>query len=124
VSAYKISKAWHIGHDLAIAIHKTVRDMPGGDSSELAVHMRRSAATAPLKLAESIELSARHEKLACYQAARDALVDLQQHLSLAYDVHYIERQLHDELAGKAIAAHQLLNTLIRKTRQDTTTAVD
>jgi four helix bundle protein len=113
MDSYKASKAWHFGHDLAIEAHRLARQLPENDEFNLAVHLRRTSSTAPLKIAESLERSLEHEKLACYKQAREAVVELQELLSLARDLHYIEQRAFEELAAKAITTHNLLSNLIR-----------
>jgi four helix bundle protein len=113
MDSYKASKAWHVGHDLAIAVYGLAQRLPDNDEFNLAEHLRRTSAAASSRIAESIERQLEHEKLACYKLAREAVVELQEHLSLARDLQYIEQQVFEELAGKAITAHNLLSGLIR-----------
>jgi four helix bundle protein len=113
MDSYKASKAWHVGHDLAIEVHRLAQQLPANDEFNLAVHLRRTSSAAPLKIAKSVEHALEHEKLACYQGAREAVIELQELLSLARDLHYIEQGVFDELAAKAVTAHNLLSNLIR-----------
>ena len=121
MDSYKTSKAWHIGHKLAIEVHHLVRRLPEDDEFNLAVHLRRTSSAAPLKIAESVERSLENEKLACYKVAREAMIELQELLSLARDLHYIEQQVFDELASQAVATHNLLSGLIRSLTDDKST---
>jgi four helix bundle protein len=113
MDSYKASKAWHVGHDLAINVHRLARRLPVNDEFNLAVHLRRTSSAAPLRIAESVKRTPEHEKLACYKQAREAVIELQELLSLARDLHYIEQQAFEELANKAITTHNLLSGLIR-----------
>ncbi len=124
MDAYTVSKAWHIGHELAIDIHKLAKQLPAEDKFNLEKHLRRTSAAGPLKLAESLEKKLLHEKLHCYHAAREAMIELHEHLIRARDHKYIERDLFQELASRAISVQRLLSFLIRKTKQDIMTATE
>jgi four helix bundle protein len=113
MDSYKASKIWHIGHDLAILVYGMTQQLPENDEFGLAEHLRRTSATVSHKIAESVERSLEHEKLASYKLAREAVIELQEHLSLARDLHYIEQHAFEELAAKAITTHNLLSGLIR-----------
>lgn len=113
MDSYKASKAWHFGHDLAIDVHALSKQLPKNDEFDLARHLCRTSASAPLKIAESIERSLERDRLACYKLAREAVIELQEQLSLARDLHYIEQEAFDGLAAKAITTQNLLSGLIR-----------
>lgn len=113
MDSYKTSKAWHFGNSLAQDVHRVASQLPKTDEFNLAEALREVSLVGPTKIAESIERTLRHEKLECYRQAREAINQLQVHLSLARDLHYIEQSLYEELSGKAIIAYQLLNSLVR-----------
>lgn len=118
MASYKVSKAWHFGHSLAVDIHKLSWKLPNPDEFDLAVHMRRTAAIAPQKVQESLEHAAPQHRLTCYEAARAALIELQEHLTLARDVHYIDEKLYTMLATKAIVAQRELTTMIQTIKKE------
>ena len=115
MDSYKASKAWHFGHSLALDVHEVAKQLPQADKFHLAEALREVSVIAPAKIAESIERKLRQEKLECYTVARDAVNQLQVHLSLARDLRYIEQNVYEELSQKAIVAYQLLSSLIRST---------
>jgi four helix bundle protein len=120
MDSYKASKAWHFGHSLALEVHQAAKQLPKDDTFHLSTHMRRTSSRTPLLIAKSIEHTLEHDKLACYEAARQAAIDLQEYLMLAHDVQYIERQAFQQMASKAITVQRLLTELIRSTKQTMT----
>jgi four helix bundle protein len=118
---YKASKAWHIGHDLAADIRQLAEHLSANKESDLADTMLHLATMAPQKIAESLDYSLQHEKLKAYRVARAAVKELQEHISLARDLHYIDHEAEARLAAKAIAIYRLLSALIQSSKRQTTT---
>lgn len=116
MDSYKTSKAWHFGHSLALDVHKMAKQIPADDEFGLAEHIKRVAAAGPLMITESLERNLEKDKLECYRLAREAMIELQEHLSLARDLHYIEYSVFKDLADKAITAQNILSSLIRRSR--------
>lgn len=110
---YKASKAWHMGHELAGEIQQLVERIPTNPDFDIADRMRHLAILTPERIADSIGLGLRHEKIKAYRVARAACTELQEHLSLARDLHYIDDRLYQQLAAKAIAIYRLLSALIQ-----------
>jgi four helix bundle protein len=113
MDSYKASKAWHIGQELAREVYHLVKQLPN-DGSNVPGNLRKTSVAIPLHIAASVTKKAQKEKLECYVQAREAVIQLQDHLKLAKSVDYIEHELHRELAEKAIEAQNLLTFLIRK----------
>jgi four helix bundle protein len=118
MSSYQLSKAWHHGHRLAIAVHQLSWQLPKNDEFKLALNLRRASAIAPTKLQESLEQSTTHDKLRSYEAARRAVIEVQEHLSLARDLHYIDEQLFRILARQAIVAQRTLTEMIQAIKKE------
>lgn len=118
MASYKVSKAWHFGHSLAVDVHELSWQLPKPDEFNLAVHLRRTSALAPQKVQESLEYTQPQHQLSCYEAARQALIELHEHLTLAWDVHYIDEQLYKALATKSIIAQRELTTMIQAIKKE------
>jgi four helix bundle protein len=113
MDSYRASKAWHLGRELAREVQDLVKQLPP-DGSNLPGYMRKTSVAVPLYIASSITKKLYADKLECYVQARDAAVQLQEHLSLARDMKYLEQQTFEALAAKAIEAQNILTVLIRK----------
>ncbi len=116
---YKASKAWHMGHDLAADIRRLVKDIPVDQEIDLAARIHHLAAMTSQQIAESVECNLAHEKIKAYRTARAACKALQEHLSVARDLHYIDNQVYEHLAAKAIMIYRLLTNLIQSGKQTT-----
>jgi four helix bundle protein len=113
MDSYRASKAWHLGRELAREVQAVVKLLPE-DGSNLPGYMRRSSVAVPLHIASSVSKKLHEERLECYVQAREAAIQLQEHLSLARDMKYIEKQAFDTMAAKAIETQNILTILIRK----------
>ncbi len=113
MDSYKVSKAWHVGRVLAADVLELARQIPETEHYGLSGHLRRTSATVPVTIAESVKHTLHAKKLECYHLAREALVELQEHLQLARDRGYIEQRAFEDMAGRAISAYRLLTSLIR-----------
>lgn len=119
---YKVSKAWHFSHKLALEVHELVREVVETDTvaNELAIKMRKTSAAAPLALKTSIQKELMREKLECYRASRRALEELHEHLQHSLRLDYIEKKLFKKLERLAVKAHYELSGLIRNTEKSIT----
>lgn len=117
MDSYRASKVWHLGQEIAREVHAVVKQLPD-DGSNLPGYMRKSSVSIPMHVASSISKKKLQEKLDCYVNARQAAIDLTEHLKQAKDVKYIESEVFKELASKTIEAQNLLTILIRKTHYD------
>ncbi len=122
MDSYKVSKAWHVSHNLATDVLKLARGIPKSDHYNLGTQLRRSASTVPITIAESVDHNVHHKKLECYSLARESVEQLQEHLQLARDRSYIDQQTFEDMAGRAINTYHLLTSLIRSTNQSIASA--
>jgi four helix bundle protein len=106
-----------MGHELANELHRIIKTLPQ-DGSNLPGTMRVTSVRIPYAIAGSISKKQPHEKLTHYVEAREAASDLQKHLMLAKNIEYIEEQVFEALASKAIQIEHILSALIRKARYD------
>lgn len=116
---YKVSKAWHFSHKLALEVHELVREVVETDTvaNELAKKMRKASATAPLALKQSLQNELLHQKLEYYHVSRQALEEVHQHLEHARQLQYVERKLFKKMERLAVKAHYELTGLIHTTEK-------
>jgi four helix bundle protein len=106
-----------MGHELAAELHGIIKNLPQ-DGSNLPGTIRVTSVRIPYAITSSVSKKHPHEKLPHYIEAREAASDLQKHLMLARDIEYIEEQVFEAMADKAIQIEHILSALIRKARYD------
>jgi four helix bundle protein len=106
-----------MGHELAAELHGIIKTLPQ-DGSNLPGTIRVTSVRIPYAITGSVSKKHPHEKLPHYIEAREAASDLQKHLMLARDIEYIEEQVFEAMADKAIQIEHILSALIRKARYD------
>lgn len=113
MDSYKLSKAWHIGHKLAVTVHELARGIPHSDHYKLNIQLRRASASVPLLLEESLAATSHPDKHRCYNLAREAAAELHEHLLLARERQYIDQASFKQVAGQSIDVYHLLTSVIR-----------
>ncbi|MDL2363542.1 MAG: four helix bundle protein [Patescibacteria group bacterium] len=112
MDSYRLSKAWHLAHSVAIDVHALARELPKSDHYNIHEEIRIASARVPLTIEASTKKKS-HEKLKHYKIARFAATELHDVLMLAREQQYIEKQVFTDLASRTIEAQQLLTSLIR-----------
>ena len=121
MESYKISKAWHLGHEVAESIHYLMKLLPE-DAKQIAGELRCYSASVPHLITASVAKKSKVHKLKCYEYAREATVDLLEVLDRARNQKYIDQKYYDEQAKKVIEAQKQLTHVIRKVKMDLATA--
>jgi len=113
--SYRVSKAWHVSHELAHELHELVREVVPTDqvAIELAQHLRRASSAAPHHLEISIKKELQREKQLCYREAQFALKEVYTYLAKAHELAYIDKQLFDKLTDLTAIAHDELQAVAK-----------
>ena len=118
MDSYRVSKAWHISHELADAIRSVIRTKHGQEA-DLAGKLRVSSVKIPYHIVlASGKTKLKKDKLQHFNAARDAVDEFIVHLHHAKRTHYIEASLHENFSKQALEARKLIAALIYKLNQE------
>ncbi len=101
-------------HDLVLNIYKTTHRFPNDEKYGLSSQMRRSAASIPMNLAEGAARAGEAEFRHFVNIARGSLAELKYQLMLARDLGYIEKEIMNDLVGKADEIGKMLTVLFQK----------
>ncbi|MEO7364160.1 MAG: four helix bundle protein [Candidatus Saccharimonadales bacterium] len=116
---YKASKAWHHSVLLASDIERVAVDCAVRGEHGLGRRLKQASQSAHRWLADSHQLESAVGRLDCYRRARSAVQQVQEDLSVARGLHFIDGGLYDQLAAQAITVYRLLTDLIRRSLAST-----
>jgi four helix bundle protein len=120
MESYRLSKAWHLAHSVALEIRSFAAELPKSDHYNTHRDICRASAVVPMAIKESLRQEQPHIRLQHFEVAREATRDLHEVLMLAHEQRYIETALFKKLAQQTIEAQQILTGLIRAINQQTT----
>jgi four helix bundle protein len=112
---YKASKAWHHSVQLAADVERLITHFAQNGEQVMARRLELASQSAHRWLADSHQHELITDRLICYQKARRAIQQVQEDLSVALGLRYIDKALHEQLAGQAIVIYRLLSELIQTT---------
>jgi four helix bundle protein len=112
MASYQISKAWHLGHELTAEIHAITGSLPRYHRIKVMKQLHQYAPVIPRHIESSLEKPL-HQQLEHYRTARELLISIQEDLMTARDRNYIEHELSEQLARKAITIQHLLTEVIQ-----------
>jgi len=107
---------WKKAHKLSVDIYKLTENFPKSEQYSLTSQIRRASSSVSANIAEGFGRLTPKDKEHFYVMASGSLYELRNHLYLARDIDYIDKNLHTEFNEKCIIVHQLLNGLLRAHR--------
>lgn len=116
IQSFTDLRVWQEAHRLVILVYKITKDFPKEEVFGLSAQMKRAAVSITSNIAEGFSRHSLKEKLQFFSIAHGSLTELQNQILIARDVDYVGKDLFEELSGKAVSVHKLLNAFIRSTR--------
>jgi len=111
---YRKLVVWQRAHQLVLSVYSTTTALPEGERFGLASQMRRAAVSVPANIAEGCGRETPGELKRFLYVAMGSARELDYHLLLARDLHFIEAQTYKRLAGELDEIQRMLNVLIHK----------
>jgi len=108
--------AWQESHKLVISVYGATRHYPKEELYCLISQMRRSAISITSNIAEGFGRKGYAEKVQFYYLAQGSLIELKNQILVSKDVGYLDKNDFNDLAILANRSHQLLQGLIRSTK--------
>lgn len=108
--------AWKQAHDLRLLVLRQLSSLPVDYRFGLSQQMQRSAVSIGSNIAEGFGRSSAKEKLQFFRIAYGSLIELQDQLIVCRDLELIMPEVIIEIEGQAQRVVQVLNGLIRSTR--------
>lgn len=109
---YKASKAWHLGHTLAIDVYQLAVNLYQLGQTDLAKAIHESSRSVPHHIADAHRDTTEHQKQQHLQDARTALTELNSHLLFLQELRHIDEQTRSALSSRAEEVHRILGSMI------------
>ena len=108
--------AWQHAHRLTLQLHVIAGRFPSRGFPGLKSQLLRAAASVPANIAEGAGRETAREFAQFLQIALGSVVELENHLRLAYDLGYVPRTVYLDLEAQVTGTRRLLIALQRSVR--------
>lgn len=114
MKGFKELKVWQKAHALTIAVYDITRIFPRDELYGLTSQLRRSAASIGANIAEGCGRRSDGEMARFLQIARGSASEIEYHVLLARDLHYLAEEEFRELSRQADELQRMLTALIQR----------
>jgi four helix bundle protein len=111
---FKNLKVWSKAHELTIKIYGRTRTFPNDEMYGLTSQIRRAAASIGANIAEGCGRRSDPEMKRFIQIARGSASELEYHLLLARDLHFLNQLEFKELEAKVLEIQRMLAALAQR----------
>jgi four helix bundle protein len=109
-------QVWEKSRRLTLAVYLATKAFPRDELYGLTSQLRRSSASVPSNIAEGCGRSGAKEFARFLDIAAGSAVELEYHLLLAQDLHYLDNATCSQLAARAREVKRMLTSLLQKLR--------
>ena len=107
-------KVWGKAHDLALACYQITADFPKHEIFGIVSQIRRAGSSIGANIAEGCGRGGNGEFQRFLQIAMGSASELENHLLLARDLHFLNSENHSRIELKVVEVKKMLAGLIRK----------
>ncbi|MDD5489151.1 MAG: four helix bundle protein [Candidatus Moranbacteria bacterium] len=108
IKSFTDLNAWREGHKLVLLVYEVTKNFPKEELFGLTIQMRRCVVSITSNIAEGFSRNTIKEKLQFYAIALGSLTELQNQLTVARDVGYLQKEDFSRIANQTIVAHKLI----------------
>ncbi len=105
---------WEKSHALALAVYRASRSFPREELYALTSQIRRAAGSVPANISEGCGRGGDPEFGRFLQLAMGSASELEYHLLLARDLHYLGEETFNQLTANVIEVKRMLASLLGK----------
>ena len=116
MKGFKELKVWQKAHAMTIAVYDMTRAFPREELYRLTSQLRRSASSIGANIAEGCGRRSDGEVARFLQIARGSASEIEYHILLARDLHYLREEQFRELSHQADELQRMLTALIQRFR--------
>ena len=116
MKGFKELKVWQKAHAMTIAVYDMTRAFPREELYGLTSQLRRSASSIGANIAEGCGRRSDGEVARFLQIARGSASEIEYHILLARDLHYLREEQFRELSHQADELQRMLTALIQRFR--------
>jgi four helix bundle protein len=109
-------KVWVKAHEVTLAIYQRTRNFPREEIYGLTSQMRRAAASVPANIAEGCGRRSDAELHRFLQIARGSASELEYHLLLARDLHFMSDAEFKRIETNVVEVQRMLTSLVQRLR--------
>lgn len=113
---FKDLKVWGKAHDVTLAIYQSTRNFPREEIYGLTSQMRRAAASIAANIAEGCGRRSDPELHRFLQIARGSASELEYHLLLARDLHFMNDADFKRIELGIVEVQRMLTSLVQRLR--------
>ena len=113
---FKDLKVWVKAHEVTLAIYQRTRNFPREEIYGLTSQMRRAAASVPANIAEGCGRRSDAELHRFLQIARGSASELEYHLLLARDLHFMSDAEFKRIETNVVEVQRMLTSLVQRLR--------
>jgi len=113
---FKELKVWQKAHEMTLTIYTASRAFPREELYGLTSQLRRSAASIGANIAEGCGRRSDGEMCRFLQIARGSASEVEYHLLLAHDLHFLPESEFRLLSGQTDELQRMLTKLIQRFR--------
>ena len=110
---YKKLAVWGKSYQLTLKIYEVTKTFPKEEVYGLTSQLRRAAYSIPANIAEGSGRGTDKELAHFLQIALGSANELEFHLSLTHDLHYLETKAHQELESHILEIQRMIVGLIQ-----------
>jgi four helix bundle protein len=111
---FKNLRVWAKAHELTLSVYQKTQSFPKDEMYGLTSQMRRSAASVGANIAEGCGRRSDGEMRRFLQIARGSANELEYHLLLAKDLHFLEISEFTDLEARVLEIRRMLASLAAK----------
>lgn len=108
---------WHKAHQLTLAVYNQTATFPKEELYGLTSQIRRAASSIPANIAEGCGKEGDTGLAHYMQIAMGSASELEYHLLLVHDLHFLETTAYNELHQATVEVKKVLASFINKLRQ-------
>ena len=116
MQAFRNLHVWRMAHAVTLSAYRLAREFPKEEQFALASQIRRAAASIPANIAEGCGRGSDVDFARYLQIAVGSSCELEYHLLLAADLHFIPGSEQQNLTARLSEVRQMLVKLMRKLR--------
>ncbi|MGO8791828.1 MAG: four helix bundle protein [Terriglobia bacterium] len=114
---FKNLNVWAKAHSLALVVYKATRNFPKEELFGLTSQLRRAAGSIPANISEGCGRGGDPEFGRFLQVAMGSASELEYHVLLAHDLHYLGDEIFHQLTADIVEVKRMLATLIGKVKR-------
>ena len=111
---FKDLKVWRKAHELTLEVYQCTRAFPKDEIYGLTSQIRRAAASMGANIAEGCGRRSDPELKRFIQIARGSANELEYHLLLARDLHFLMLEEFKELEARILEVQRMLAALVQR----------